>query len=146
MKVLIQRVRQAGVNIDNEPYSHINKGILALVGIEKGDTKEVVEKLADNGKKVMLAGGPDDKKVIETIRNSGGIAVLAHPACYPCFDFNSFVKDLVDMGLEGIEVYYYYRFLRLLLKFRTVKTISDIADKYNLVKTGGTDSHGKKLL
>ena len=28
---------------------------------------EVVEKLADNGKKVILAGGPDDKETIETI-------------------------------------------------------------------------------
>lgn len=28
---------------------------------------EVVEKLADAGKKVVVAGGPDDKQVIETI-------------------------------------------------------------------------------
>ena len=46
MKVLIQRVKQASVTIENNLYSSINNGILALVGIEKGDTEETVEKLA----------------------------------------------------------------------------------------------------
>ena len=41
MKVLIQRVKQASVKIDNKFYSSINKGILAFVGIEKGDNIEV---------------------------------------------------------------------------------------------------------
>ena len=42
MKVLIQRVKKASVKIDKKLYSSINKGILALVGIEKGDTQEQV--------------------------------------------------------------------------------------------------------
>ena len=46
MKVLIQRVKKASVTIDGKLYSSIKTGILALVGIEKGDTKEQVEKLA----------------------------------------------------------------------------------------------------
>ena len=46
MKVLIQRVKRASVTIENKLYSSINKGILALVGIEKGDTQEQVEKAA----------------------------------------------------------------------------------------------------
>ena len=58
MKVLIQRVKKAGVNIDGESVSDISNGILALVGIEKGDTKEQVEKLAK--KVVNLRIFPDD--------------------------------------------------------------------------------------
>ena len=46
MKVLIQRVKKASVTIDNKLYSEIESGILALVGIEKGDSTEQVEKLA----------------------------------------------------------------------------------------------------
>lgn len=88
----------------------------------------------------------DPQKVIEKINRAGGIAVLAHPACYFCSDFDAFVKGLVNMGLEGIEVYYLYRFLRKLLNFRSVEEIESIAKKYNLVKTGGTDTHGYKLL
>ncbi len=48
---------------------------VSLMSIKKGMIKtipaevwaEVVEKLADCGKKVIVAGGPDDKEVIETI-------------------------------------------------------------------------------
>ena len=46
MKVLIQRVKKASVTIDRNLYSSINKGILALVGIEKEDSIEQVQKLA----------------------------------------------------------------------------------------------------
>ena len=46
MKVLIQRVKNASVTIDSKLFSSIEEGILALVGIEKGDTEETVEKLA----------------------------------------------------------------------------------------------------
>lgn len=45
MKLLIQRVKKASVTIDDELYSAIQHGILALVGIEKGDTIEQVKKL-----------------------------------------------------------------------------------------------------
>lgn len=43
----------------------IKKGMIKTIPAEKW--AEVVEKLADNGKKVILVGGPDDKDVIETI-------------------------------------------------------------------------------
>ena len=46
MKVLIQRVKNASVTIDGKLFSSINQGLLALVGIEKGDTIEAVQKLA----------------------------------------------------------------------------------------------------
>ena len=46
MKVLIQRVKEASVTIERQLYSSIGKGVLALVGIEKGDTLEQVEKAA----------------------------------------------------------------------------------------------------
>ena len=58
MKVLIQRVKDASVTIDNNLYSSINKGILALVGIEKGDTIDQIEKSAK--KIVNLRIFPDE--------------------------------------------------------------------------------------
>ena len=58
MKVLIQRVKRASVTIDGELYSSINKGVLALVGIEKEDTLEQVQKSAK--KIVNLRIFPDD--------------------------------------------------------------------------------------
>ena len=46
MKVLIQRVKKASVTIDNKLFSYINEGILAFVGIEKGDCSDKIEKAA----------------------------------------------------------------------------------------------------
>ena len=47
MKGLIQRVDEASVSINNELYSKIGKGLLLLLGVEKGDTIENAHKLAD---------------------------------------------------------------------------------------------------
>ena len=46
MKVLIQRVKKASVTIENKLFSSIDKGILALVGIEKDDSLENIQKMA----------------------------------------------------------------------------------------------------
>ncbi len=40
MKAVIQRVKKAGVKIDNETYSQIAHGLVILVGIEKDDTAD----------------------------------------------------------------------------------------------------------
>lgn len=83
------------------------------------------------------------KTVINAIHNAGGIAVLAHPAC--CFTLTGLdrlTKNLVKLGLDGIEVYYPYSRHRKIIKFHTVNAVEKIAEKYNLIKTGGTDEHG----
>lgn len=86
------------------------------------------------------------KEVIEKINKAGGIAVLAHPCCYWTFNLDEFVSSLVKMGIEGVEVYYPYNGMRSIVKFHSRNKIALIADKYGLIKTGGTDSHGRKLL
>ena len=40
MRVVIQKVTQASVSIENQTVASINKGLLVLVGIEDGDTNE----------------------------------------------------------------------------------------------------------
>lgn len=51
MKAVLQRVKHASVTIDNKLYSEINKGILILYGVEKGDTIDKMEWMA---KKIPL--------------------------------------------------------------------------------------------
>lgn len=82
------------------------------------------------------------KKVIEAIHEAGGLAVLAHPACCFTLSLDRLVKKLTKLGLDGIEVYYPYNRHRGIIKFHTVKNVEKIADKYNLIKTGGSDEHG----
>lgn len=46
MKVVIQRVSQAGVTINQQLKASINKGLLVLVGIEDADTQEDINWLS----------------------------------------------------------------------------------------------------
>ena len=85
------------------------------------------------------------KKLIDAIHSAGGIAVLAHPACCWCISMDRFVGKLVKLGLDGIEVYYPYPRLRGILKFHSEDSVKNAADKYNLIKTGGTDCHSANL-
>ena len=86
------------------------------------------------------------KKLIEAVHNCGGIAVLAHPACCWAFNHEKFIKKLTDIGLDGLEVYYPYKRHRGIIKFTSSENIERIANKFNLIKTGGTDLHEKSLI
>jgi len=85
MRILIQRVKKASVTIDNKLYSEIGKGILALVGIEKGDTEEQVQKAA--GKIVNLRIFPDENnKMNRSLANINGemLIVSQFTLCGDC--------------------------------------------------------------
>jgi len=85
-------------------------------------------------------------ELIKAIHEAGGIAVLAHPACYWALSLEKLVKDLMKHGLDGIEVFYPYPRFRKIVKFHSSKDVMKIADKYpQLIKTGGTDFHGERF-
>ena len=73
------------------------------------------------------------KDLIAEIHKAGGIAVLAHPACCWALNMESFIKDLVEIGLDGIEVYYPYPRWRKYVNFSDPDKLEQIADKYNLI-------------
>lgn len=85
------------------------------------------------------------KELIDTIHKAGGIAVLAHPCCCWALSLDKFVKDLKEIGLDGIEVYYPYPRWRKYIKFSNPSNVEKLANKYNLIKTGGTDCHNERL-
>lgn len=47
MKVLIQRVRQASVTVDEEVVGGIDRGLLVFLGVEQGDGEAQASRLAD---------------------------------------------------------------------------------------------------
>jgi predicted metal-dependent phosphoesterase TrpH len=95
---------------------------------------------------VRIFAKRDVEKLIEAIHNAGGIAVLAHPACCWALSLERFVKRLINLGLDGIEVYYPYARHRAIIKFKTINRVKEIANKLNLIKTGGTDLHTENLI
>ena len=58
MKLILQRVAGASVYVDEEKIADINRGILVLFGVEKGDGEDQTSFLAD--KTLNLRIFPDD--------------------------------------------------------------------------------------
>lgn len=54
MRVVVQRVLQAKVEIDKEEISSIDKGMLLLVGIGMDDTRDIVKKMAAKISKIRI--------------------------------------------------------------------------------------------
>jgi predicted metal-dependent phosphoesterase TrpH len=78
-------------------------------------------------------------QVIEQIHLAGGVAVLAHPAAIHCNGEWLQVRQLgglVQAGLDGLEIYH----PRLDQKARTY--FLKLAHQFNLLVSGGSDSHG----
>ncbi|SHJ12580.1 D-tyrosyl-tRNA(Tyr) deacylase [Mesonia phycicola] len=61
MKVVLQRVSEASVTIENKVKSSIKKGFLILVGIEEQDTQDDVEWLCRKIINMRIFGDEDDK-------------------------------------------------------------------------------------
>nr|WP_312577314.1 PHP domain-containing protein [Sedimentibacter sp.] len=77
-------------------------------------------------------------EAVEIIKNAGGISSFAHPARIGNDDLKE-MELILPYGLRGLEVYYPYHDDKL------IKRYEDFADKYDLIKTGGTDWHGVEL-
>ena len=95
---------------------------------------------------VRIFAKRDIKKLMEAIHKSGGIAVIAHPACCWAISLDKFFKKLKSLGLDGAEVYYPYERHRGIIKFHTLSAVEKAAQKHGLIMTGGTDLHGENLI
>ena len=60
MKVVIQRVSQASVTVDNKIIADIQKGLLVLVGVEDLDTQEDIDWLSGKIVKMRIFGDEND--------------------------------------------------------------------------------------
>ena len=78
-------------------------------------------------------------QAVERIIGSGGLPVLAHPVQLRTENdaqLNRVVKDLVDLGLAGLETIHSDHDAGLVEKY------TRLADRFGLLKTGGSDFHG----
>jgi D-tyrosyl-tRNA(Tyr) deacylase len=75
MKIVLQRVARARVEVENRTAGEIGKGICLLVGIEKGDTPEDAERLAR--KAIELRIFPDAEGKMNLALAEAGGDVLA---------------------------------------------------------------------
>ena len=74
---------------------------------------------------------PTVEETIEAIHDAGGVAILAHP-----HEQLQYIPGLVEMGIDGVEVNHPS------LTEEDSKILLELAAKYNLYKSGGTDHSG----
>lgn len=81
------------------------------------------------------------QECIELILQSKGIPILAHPKSLelPEKEFLILLKEMINSGLKGIEVYHSSH------TEEEIKYYLEIANKYDLLISGGSDYHGKTI-
>ncbi len=60
MKIVLQRVKQAAVEVEQKIVGEIGQGVCLFIGVEKGDTQQEAHSLAN--KIIELRIFPDDKQ------------------------------------------------------------------------------------
>ena len=72
MRLLLQRVTEASVRVDEEIVGQIDMGYLLFLGVMQGDTSAQAELLAEKVTKVRLFDGEDGKINDQSIVEIGG--------------------------------------------------------------------------
>lgn len=132
----VESISKGSTNVYKQ---HIMHGLMSLgyaESIHDDLYKKLFAKPGDN-----LSGGIAYREIIyidavaavKVIKEAGGIAVLAHPAGYKNLEL---IPELVEAGLDGLEAWHPSH------TQDDVKEIMDLAEKYGLILTGGSDFHG----
>jgi D-tyrosyl-tRNA(Tyr) deacylase len=83
MKVVVQRVTEAGVYIENENYSaEIKKGMVILLGIKSGDKEEDVNFLADKCSNLRIFEDENEKMNLSLKDINGEVLIISQFTLY----------------------------------------------------------------
>ena len=147
---IIEKLNALGMDIDLDDISsqaaenvQLGRPHIASAMVQKGFVASInaaFDRFLGNGKPAYV-----DKfrvtcsRAIDMIIGAGGLPVLAHPGLLKIRDrerFETLVLELKSMGLRGIEAYYPEHG-----RIWTTRYL-DVAQRYDLLVTGGTDFHG----
>lgn len=140
---MVDQLQQAGLQIDLVQVTRLARGEsigrphVARALVENGYVTSIKEAFAQYIGRGRPGFVPRYKfmpgEAIELIKNAGGIAVLAHPGL---IKNPQKIIEIIELGVEGLEVYYPEHSLEQQKEFAV------LADKYRLLQTGGSDYHG----
>lgn len=82
MKLVIQRVSKAEVEVDNKVVGKINNGFLVLFGAGKGDTKEQADFLADKLCNLRVFRDENDKMNLSIKDINGELLIVSQFTLY----------------------------------------------------------------
>ncbi|NJO98184.1 MAG: PHP domain-containing protein [Pleurocapsa sp. CRU_1_2] len=86
------------------------------------------------------------ERVIESIHQAGGLAVLAHPERYRC-SASQLVPAAAELNIDGVETYYAYNNPQVWQPSPgKTELVQALATTHHLYSTCGTDTHGLNIL
>ena len=141
---IIQQLQEQGLQLDidevlaeanarNVGRPHIAE-ILRKKGYVGSIREAFIRYLSDERLGVIKNNYESFNVVIKTLKQAGGVAVLAHPG--RMYDEKQ-LEELQQGGLDGIETKHPSH------TYERQKWIETFAEKYNLLETGGSDYHGE---
>lgn len=109
MKGLIQRVKRASVTIDGKLHSKIDAGILVLLGVEKGDSEENADKLAEKLVKLRIFED-ENGKMNKSVQDIGGkiLVVSQFTLAGDCKKGTRPSFDKAELPQRANELYEYF--------------------------------------
>lgn len=141
---MISKLSRLGINIDWQRVQEIADGgaigrpHLAQAMLEKGyitSLKEAfIKYISRGGSAYVEREKMTAVEAVELILMASGLPVLAHP--FTVGNPETLVAKLKNVGLVGIEAYYNG------YTADSINQLLNLADKYELVSTGGSDYHG----
>ena len=145
-RMMVEKLNSLGINIqwtrveELAGYGAIGRPHIANAMLEIKSIKtfqEAFEKyIGRNGVAYIERFRLNVFEAVKTIRQYGGIPVLAHPGYIKNLD--NLLPILIESGLKGLEVFYAN------YDTNTINKLKNIASKYGLIPCGGSDYHGIK--
>lgn len=142
---MVGRLQQLGLHLEADevfavagPQGSVGRPHVAQALVKRGyvaTEKEAFDRYIRNDGPAFVPGSSlDPRLVIDMIHQGSGIPVLAHPVY---LKDDSLIKQFARDGLIGLEVYHSSHTPEV------VKRYERIADELGLLKTGGSDYHGR---
>lgn len=119
MKVVLQRIKKASVEIGGEVHCRIDHGVCLLVGVEKGDSLDHVHRVANKIVDLRIFPDSEGKMNLSLLDTKGEVLAVSQftlagsvsKGRRPSFDkaeksvraerlFDSFVQKIEDRGLK----------------------------------------------
>lgn len=126
---MLGRPHMAAALVDAGVVDSISAAFDAYLGAD-GDAYVPMERIPAN-------------ELVTAIQDAGGVASLAHPGRIRSNEVSNIVADLVDAGLDAVEVWYPYdEAPNEGYSGVGVPEAKALAEEYSLLCTGGSDCHG----
>ena len=143
-KGMVAKLENLGIHIDWQRVQEIASGSsigrphIAQAMLEKGYIASIkqafTEYLSRDGPAYVEREKMTPAEAVELILKAKGLPVLAHPLTFN--DPEAMIIELKTAGLAGIEAYYDG------YTTEEINRLAGLADRHNLIATGGSDYHG----